>query len=45
MRDKIIHEYFGVNLQILWQTIEEDLPFLDAMINRIIADVEQSQEP
>lgn len=22
MRDKMIHEYFGVNLKIVWQTIE-----------------------
>lgn len=26
MRNKIIHEYFGVDLEILWQTIQEDLP-------------------
>jgi uncharacterized protein with HEPN domain len=25
MRNKLIHEYFGVDLDIVWQTIEEDL--------------------
>ena len=40
MRDKMIHEYFGVNLSIVWQTIEEDLPLMDAMIKKIIADEE-----
>ncbi len=25
MRDKLIHEYFGVDLEIVWQTIEHDL--------------------
>lgn len=23
MRDKLIHEYFGVNLKVLWKTIKE----------------------
>lgn len=26
MRNKIIHEYFGVDEMILWQTINKDLP-------------------
>ncbi len=25
MRDKLIHEYFGVDLQVVWTTINEDL--------------------
>lgn len=28
MRNKIIHEYFGVDVEILWQTIQTDLPEL-----------------
>lgn len=32
MRNKIIHEYFGVDEEILWQTINEDLPFLKTKI-------------
>ena len=43
MRDKMIHEYFGVNLQIVWQTIEEDLLSLEAAIKKLI-DEEQKQE-
>jgi len=26
MRDKLIHEYFGVDLEAVWQTVQEDLP-------------------
>ena len=26
MRDKLIHEYFGVNHQVLWKTAQEDIP-------------------
>lgn len=28
IRDKLIHHYFGVNLEIVWTIIEEDLPNL-----------------
>ena len=41
MRDKMIHEYFGVNLQIVWETVEEDLPSLKTLINKMIADEKQ----
>ena len=26
MRDKLIHDYMGVNLEIVWRTITEDIP-------------------
>jgi len=26
MRDKLIHEYFGVNKQMVWQVIEKHIP-------------------
>ena len=28
MRDKLIHEYFGVALDIVWSAVQEDLPEL-----------------
>lgn len=28
MRDKVTHEYFGVDEEILWATVENDIPFL-----------------
>ena len=31
-RDKLIHEYFGVDLQILWETIKNDLAPLEEAI-------------
>jgi len=32
MRDKLIHDYFGVDLAIVWQTIQHDLhPFKQAI--------------
>ncbi len=28
MRDRLIHHYFDINLDVLWQTVTEDLPLL-----------------
>ena len=28
IRDVLIHDYFGVNLEVVWKTVERDLPFL-----------------
>jgi uncharacterized protein with HEPN domain len=36
-RNILIHEYFGVSLPIIWQTITEDLPPLVARLQSIIA--------
>ena len=27
-RDKLVHDYFGVNLSVVWKTVQEDLPVL-----------------
>ena len=36
MRDKLIHEYFGVDIETIWDTIQEDLSPLKGTITRII---------
>jgi uncharacterized protein with HEPN domain len=28
MRDKVIHDYFGVNLEIVWGVVQKELPKL-----------------
>ncbi|MDO8639209.1 MAG: DUF86 domain-containing protein [Candidatus Daviesbacteria bacterium] len=35
MRNKVIHEYFGIDIEILWQTIREDLPKLKEQIKKL----------
>lgn len=35
MRNKIIHEYFGIDTEILWQTIRDDLPKLKILVSKI----------
>lgn len=38
MRDKLIHEYFGVDLIIVWQTFKNDLPGLELALKDMISD-------
>lgn len=33
MRHRLVHAYFDINLDILWQTVQEDLPGLIALLN------------
>ena len=39
MRNKLIHEYFGVDLEVVWRTVREDLPPLFDSIRRILAEL------
>jgi uncharacterized protein with HEPN domain len=38
MRDRLIHGYFDVNLEVLWETVTSDLPPLIEKLEKIIAD-------
>src|SRR5438105_1811404 len=38
MRDKLSHDYFGVNLIVLWKTATEDLPSIEPEISRMVAE-------
>ncbi|MFH1883651.1 MAG: HepT-like ribonuclease domain-containing protein [Planctomycetota bacterium] len=35
---RIVHEYFGIDLEIIWQILQKDLPELRQKITRIIGD-------
>lgn len=37
MRDKMIHEYFGVNLNLVWEVVEGQLPSLRVRIEAILS--------
>lgn len=36
MRNVIAHQYFGIKMEMIWNTIENDLPQLKEMVVRII---------
>lgn len=38
MRDLLIHDYFGVNIRVVWETGKNDLPELKEKIQRLIQD-------
>ena len=40
MRNKLIHEYFGVDLEVIWRTVQEDLPPLRDEIRTVLAEME-----
>ncbi|MCK6622258.1 MAG: DUF86 domain-containing protein [Calditrichaceae bacterium] len=36
MRNRLVHAYFDINLEILWQTVEQDLPPLIRALERVL---------
>ncbi len=36
MRNRLIHAYFDINLEILWRTVQHDLPPLIAVLERVL---------
>lgn len=36
MRNLLTHEYFGVDTDVLWKTVREDLPALKCKIQKIL---------
>ena len=36
MRNKIIHDYFDVELAVVWNTVKDDLPKLKQQIERLL---------
>lgn len=37
MRDKLVHDYFGVNLQVVWETALDEAPVLEAAMRSLLA--------
>ncbi|WHZ17591.1 MAG: DUF86 domain-containing protein [Nitrospira sp.] len=38
VRDMLIHEYFGIDVEIVWDIIQNKLPILESQIAKIIAE-------
>lgn len=43
MRNKLIHEYFGVDLGLIWKTTKEDLPRLRTEIEGILNEIKSNK--
>jgi uncharacterized protein with HEPN domain len=42
MRDKLIHEYSGVDLGIVWTVIKEELPPVRSSVQRLLMELEMA---
>jgi uncharacterized protein with HEPN domain len=40
MRDVLIHKYFGVDLSLTWETVQNDILTLETQINEILKGLE-----
>ncbi len=36
MRIKLVHQYFGINMEVVWQTLQDDLPMLIEEMGKIL---------
>jgi uncharacterized protein with HEPN domain len=41
MRDKLIHDYFGVNLVVVWKAVSEDLPRIEPLLRKMLMDIDK----
>jgi uncharacterized protein with HEPN domain len=41
LRDKLVHDYFGVNFDVVWQIVSDELPAVAAQIEQILAGKEE----
>ena len=40
MRDKLVHDYFGVNVEVVWKSVAEDLPALKSQVQQMLAQID-----
>jgi uncharacterized protein with HEPN domain len=40
MRNRLVHAYFGINLDVIWQTVQQDLPPLIDLLERALQELE-----
>ena len=44
MRDKVIHEYFGVNLRRVFDTVHQELPTVHEAVARILKEMQGKRD-
>lgn len=44
MRDKLAHEYFGVDLEVVWQTVKEDLSSVKPMMVSVLSELRHEMD-
>ena len=44
MRDKVVHAYFGINLDVVWDTAKQDLPQVKQLIKKALDEIDKLEE-
>jgi uncharacterized protein with HEPN domain len=39
MRDKVIHFYFGVNIEVVWNVVTVEIPRLKTFVNKVLEEI------
>ncbi|MCE2457261.1 MAG: DUF86 domain-containing protein [Dehalococcoidia bacterium] len=42
MRNRLVHVYFDIDLDVLWQTVAEDLPMLIDLVEPLVPHIEST---
>ena len=45
MRNRLVHAYFNVDAQVLWDTVQDDLPPLKIALQQLVRSPSQTSEP
>jgi uncharacterized protein with HEPN domain len=45
LRNKLIHEYFSVNLDVIWNTIHKDIPELQMLLSPVVRECLEHYKP
>lgn len=40
VRDRLIHHYFGVNIEIVWEIVQQDLPQILPQLVQLLSEIE-----
>jgi uncharacterized protein with HEPN domain len=43
IRDKLIHQYFGVDLEVIWRTVHDDLPPLVSALEPVLRELDRTE--
>ena len=43
MRDRLIHAYFGIDYQLVWDTIQREIPELKPRLEKILTELQKSK--
>jgi uncharacterized protein with HEPN domain len=43
MRDRLIHFYFGIKYELVWNTIRDVIPQVKALITKILEELEEKE--